>query len=72
MHCQDCKYWRALIGPEYYPEVHRTWGQCSLGASAGGLPAEVHTRAFASDSEEYAASLMTAPDFGCVQFEPLG
>ena len=50
------------------------WSQCLLaaaGQSQDSYEKDVHptTRAVALDREHYQADLLTAPDFGCTQWE---
>jgi hypothetical protein len=60
--CRDCKWWGS--------ERRSDWGQCSAAAMDGGKPAHhPETRMLAQDAYDYEAWLVTAPDFGCVQFE---
>jgi hypothetical protein len=81
-HCKNCKWWAELqkvIKPDWddhlfwqwREEVHtarRNWGYCRLAASTN-FKANVTTLAYAEDAEGYRASFVTAPDFGCIQFE---
>lgn len=59
--CKDCQWWRC---------EDSEFGECELAQSCSGVPKYPHTKAAAHDVEGYHASLYTAPDFGCVQFEP--
>ncbi len=60
--CKNCTWW------DYYDDVN--WAKCNLTETEDGRPLLPQTRAVAKDSEQYAAYLLTAPDFGCIQFEP--
>lgn len=61
--CRDCCWW------DCYTES-RDCGECLLAETNGndGTP-HPQSKAHASDTENYHASLLTDADFGCVQFE---
>ena len=62
--CRDCRFW-SQKGME-----NENAGQCLVGGSLRGNPDHANTSAYAADSEEYAASLVTLPHHGCVQGQP--
>lgn len=63
--CETCKHWEG-------PDVRTGWGECALTWSS---PRNIHagppgTKATAEPMESGCdAVLVTAPDFGCVQWE---
>lgn len=57
--CSNCVWWDTRDSE---------WGWCDLAESGDGKPLQV-TKAYARDMEMYCASLITAKDFGCIQFE---
>lgn len=75
--CGACRWWRnddidaVVASPGHAADTAyaRGWGACLLTSSNGNEP-EPHpqTLAFASDEDDYASILLTAPTFGCVQF----
>ncbi len=81
--CKDCKHWHSFAAwweeegqygydspDEVYSEwARRRYGSCNLAESNGDNPKNPETKAIAIDGERYSASLMTAPDFGCNQFQ---
>jgi hypothetical protein len=62
--CGDCRWWD---GPHDTPH---DWGSCEL-AESNGNEGLLHpdTLAQATDTENYAAALLTRRDFGCVQWQ---
>lgn len=76
MTCKNCKHWTIdppssgtyLDGSPMNQEPG--WGCCEIGSSGNGEADTKETKAYALDYEQYGAKLRTAPDFGCVQFEP--
>lgn len=57
--------------------VERGWGLCALTMYQWEHSRQIDdsflhpiSKAIALDREQYKAELMTAPDFGCVQWEP--
>ena len=73
--CKDCRFWKNAEGqpPFYFEEPTgegKDYGQCPLFLTYSGQPEDNETMAYAIDREIYAASVMTAPDFGCSQGEP--
>lgn len=65
--CRDCKWW----SPEDYHDDRRPegWGECGLATTKSGYREQPQALMMACDPDEYEAGLLTAPDFGCVQFE---
>ncbi len=71
--CRDCHHW---VGFRFFPEG---WRVCDIAATAGNLPTEhVPSGALAlamgwseDNADAQDAELATAPDYGCVQFQPL-
>lgn len=65
--CRNCEYWTLYnIHDEPFPDG---WGRCVVAETQLGNPLSPHSMAVALDSEEYNASLLTNPDFGCNQFQ---
>ena len=75
-HCKDCKWWDHEHPPDMYFTIQRlrdkyaTWRMCRQTDTEEMNP--VHSESKALAIEEWSATLMTAPDFGCVQFEQRG
>lgn len=79
--CQGCRWWQQQdIEPEYQAaddvaltREPESWGLCGLAMSLNEQPSRPETKAFAAqgdyESEDKPAALVTAPDFGCLQFE---
>lgn len=78
--CKDCRWWeRVDIEPDYQRSddvaLVRNWGLCALTKSDMNEPRTSSSLAFASnegyetDADQDRSVLVTAPDFGCVQFE---
>lgn len=70
--CQTCRWWeRVPFVPRYQVpfDTNRYVGECTLTEMEDGRPVHDQTRAFAADSEDYRASLLTQADFGCNQWE---
>lgn len=63
--CKDCRFWTQK-GMET-----GNVGHCLMGGSLYGKPDEASTSAYADDSEEHAASLITMNHHGCVQGKAL-
>ncbi len=76
--CKDCKHWDQPGGAG-----HGGYQTCLLAATSDGclrhlcdppgsaqLAPVSMAKAYALDGSWYSADLITAPDFGCVQFEP--
>ena len=61
--CKDCKHWQPL--PWLVQERRERPGVCRLIRDTTGGS----TRAGIALTENASASLTTAPDFGCVEFE---
>lgn len=69
--CRDCQWWgdderRYFDGDDRYSDGYRV---CRLADSDGVRPCNEQTKAYAIDAESFIGNLLTAPDFGCVQFE---
>jgi hypothetical protein len=63
--CATCKWW---LEQEF--AAVNSWRICDLTVLRGGdAPKYPESRAYAEDAESYRAWLVTAPDFGCVQWE---
>lgn len=58
-HCQGCKWWG----------THDEPGLCRLTERVDGGDVYADSLAVAHDGEMYWAGLLTAPKFGCVQWE---
>jgi len=73
--CKDCKHWNAagLEWPWALGFTPQGWRLCDRTDNGCRTPAASarQSLALAQDAEMYHAWLMTAPDFGCVQFEEL-
>lgn len=64
--CKDCEHWQPLNPEEESTERRdfgESWGRCKLTGRYDYRPGD--TLALSSDY----GTLVTAPDFGCVQFE---
>lgn len=76
--CATCKHWQ---DGGSYGKTAKVLGKCRIVPleydchewSEGGKnvlkPEFAHLKAFTKDASDYSAILMTAPDFGCVQYE---
>jgi hypothetical protein len=64
--CRDCRWW------DENAARRQAFGLCLMACSEGGVTDEPQTRMVALDPGDHWAWLETAPDFGCVAFEPLG
>jgi hypothetical protein len=65
--CDNCRHWiKWTLSPDKAIAI------CGIAGSYDGEPCEASYKAYARDSAKYAAVLVTAPDFGCVQFEAKG
>jgi hypothetical protein len=58
--CKTCKYW----GVPYL----EGFGPCGRCGSMHGYPDYSDSKAWASDSDSYRATLYTMPDFGCTEW----
>jgi hypothetical protein len=71
-YCKDCKHWGS-DDPEDI-DMHSTipegYRECERAKSGGGEPDDGDSTAVAFDGDGYHATLMTAPEHGCVMFEP--
>ncbi len=65
-HCKDCRWWEL---PEGYAPDDGAWGTCIRAGTIDGSPKDRNTLAEAHDGEQYVGYLLTAPAFGCVQWE---
>jgi hypothetical protein len=80
--CRDCRWWEQdEISPDYQAaddialvQEPASWGLCALTMSQRDMPVHDQSKAFAAqgdyESAERPAALVTAPEFGCVQFQP--
>lgn len=70
--CRDCRWWGEKdndllwAGDIRHPTDRH---HCMLTYWDGQRPDWSHTKAYAVDGDNFLAILLTAPDFGCVQFE---
>ena len=70
--CKTCKHWQADEYYTGYNEGHepiKRWGVCAIAKSYNGYRDQPQGLAYASDSESYAAQLITSETFGCMQWE---
>lgn len=58
-HCRDCWGWQ---------KIPDGWGYCGKTFSSKGKSDDPTSLAYATDTDEYHALLVTRPDFGCVQY----
>lgn len=72
--CKDCKHWQAqttkhpseiVLDDTKYPHH----GFCGKAETYESNPLQGESLALASDTDCFKAYLLTAPSFGCVQFE---
>lgn len=70
-HCKDCVWWEIDQEAEvlWADILPKGWHYCRMTISASDEPEQPTTLAFALDHESYKAELLTAPAFGCIQFE---
>lgn len=68
--CRGCRHWEpaVFIPPSIDPRPG--YGECAKARARGGV--EDGALAFAFESNFWSADLITAADFGCVQFDPKG
>lgn len=71
--CEWCRHWK-FPQDGYYPEdisppPWPDYGVCTLAGSKDGQPVIGRAAAFARDSEDYSAELLTLPTFGCERFD---
>lgn len=67
-HCRDCRWWEEAV---FLPETldgRIARGECARARARGSV--EPNALAFAYESNFWSADLVTAADFGCVQFQP--
>lgn len=67
-HCRDCKWWEATDDLPLALDSRTAYGSCAKARTRGNVALDA--RAFAFESNYWSADLITAADFGCVQFEP--
>lgn len=66
--CGTCKWWRNVLDPDF--PLDDPGGECQLTIWTGRTYEHVDSKALAfPDDDETYASLITDPDFGCVQWE---
>lgn len=67
--CATCRWWGTVEIHSHEPSP-KTWKACAQTHSVYGKPARLEQgRSIAQDYESYEAILMTAPDFGCNQWQ---
>jgi hypothetical protein len=66
--CETCRHWEKKPG-HFNQSNHSGYGRCVIAAGYAGEPDIDDVMAYATDSEDYEAQLMTKPNFGCVQWE---
>ncbi len=69
--CKHCTWWVPIAAPYYSDLPLADRGMCLKTEVSGSRgPNDPASKAFAQDGSGYWAWLVTAPDFGCVQWEP--
>lgn len=63
--CKTCRWWE----PSDHKATPQGYRECRLTLTSNNRHEYPQTLAFSLDDEYYAALLVTAPDFGCVQWE---
>ena len=78
MKCADCKYWREYgekpknIELGKCDKVKMFWDRTIWSEDGEDrIMVDPTEKAFVQDGSDYMAYLLTAHDFGCVQFEPI-
>lgn len=66
-HCRDCRFWDREHAWLAEGSAH---GRCARGDGVDGQPSDASSLAFADDRASHQAIMLTAPTFGCVQFQP--
>ena len=67
--CKNCWFWAPGGFPVYLHDRRRDeWGDCSLLGDAQSKPTHSPPPLAGATADEW-AGFVTAPDFGCVQFE---
>lgn len=74
MNCKDCEHWQAKeesLGLGKCERVKLLWDCVDYDENYDRVIVGGHENdlAFAQDGSDYRASLLTKPEFGCVQFE---
>lgn len=74
--CRDCRWWtpgvvtpNALHMEALSEAAERGWGLCLLTGSRSNEPEHETTAAFVIEGDRYEGALITAPEFGCTQFQ---
>lgn len=72
--CATCRFAEqtdttAWVGEEERALERRYPLTCARAEMRGGRPQDAQTLAFTMDGSSYRASLLVAPEFGCVMFE---
>lgn len=72
--CRDCRWWKQFQPGVNYEQGY--WGdrligkgECEIAASSSSHEPDYLDTLAIADSDCPATSLITSPDFGCVQFE---
>lgn len=82
MRCDGCKHWdrdtgRTYAGVGYCSRAHPLWDRSKWDDSEGGtyerilLPEAAGDLMFVQDGSDYAAILLTKPEFFCAHHEPI-
>lgn len=73
--CRDCRWWATdkgwAPGNDTTTVAVRGWHPCRLMETRSGGVVQDGARAAAWECCNYGGEVMTAPDFGCVQFAPV-
>lgn len=67
--CKDCRWWSTEHRLGWLSDRSDGRGHCERAESEDGQPVDKDSLAYTEDGESYRAILITAPDFGCVQFQ---
>lgn len=65
-HCKVCKHWERKPWIDY---SFKGWGYCGMMKIDGDEPMHSGTLAVVEGDNYHIMQVMTAPDFGCVQFQ---
>lgn len=75
-HCRDCRWWNQghealsdLPGGFVSGPIKTGGGVCLLTETKSLEPVHAQSKAIVWEGDQYVGVLVTAPDFGCVQFE---